>query len=152
MTRPEILRAFGWRAVLVLTRDWYHEPQSVLDRIERLVRGEAEPEVELENEPIPRTEAAPAPPTPPVSGNQQVPAENPVAAGKTQRFELKEGRSSKFWEITQNDFAPFGVRWGRIDTHGQTLRKNFDNTERATRECKKLVAEKLGKGYRQCEG
>ena len=41
VTQPGILRAFGWQVALVLTRDWYHEPQAVLDRIERAARGEA---------------------------------------------------------------------------------------------------------------
>jgi hypothetical protein len=38
VSRPRILGAFGWRTIQVLSRDWCHEPQAVLDRIERAVR------------------------------------------------------------------------------------------------------------------
>ncbi len=41
VTQPGILRAFGWQVALVLTRDWFHEPAAVLDRLEKLARGEA---------------------------------------------------------------------------------------------------------------
>jgi hypothetical protein len=34
-TQPSILRAFGWRVIIVLAKDWFHEPDAVLDRIER---------------------------------------------------------------------------------------------------------------------
>jgi hypothetical protein len=40
VTRPAILRSFGWEVMTVLSRDWYHEPNAVLDRIERRMRGE----------------------------------------------------------------------------------------------------------------
>lgn len=39
-TRPEILRAFGWKVVLVTLKDWWHEPAAVLDRIERTLRND----------------------------------------------------------------------------------------------------------------
>jgi hypothetical protein len=38
-TRPSILRAFGWQVLVILAKDWWHDPQSVLDRIERLLRN-----------------------------------------------------------------------------------------------------------------
>src|SRR5439155_14742906 len=37
-----VLRAFGWRVALVLTKDWFHEPEAVLDRLERLLKNEPE--------------------------------------------------------------------------------------------------------------
>ena len=36
LMQPSILRAFGWRFALVLTKDWYHTPDDVLIHI-RLV-------------------------------------------------------------------------------------------------------------------
>ena len=42
--QPAILRAFGWRFALVLTKDWYHNPEDVLNGLERILRGEAEAE------------------------------------------------------------------------------------------------------------
>ena len=38
LMQPSILRAFGWRFALVLTKDWYHNPDDVLARIEKLLR------------------------------------------------------------------------------------------------------------------
>ena len=38
--RPQLLRAFGWKVALVLTRDWYDNPAAVLDGLERLAGGE----------------------------------------------------------------------------------------------------------------
>ena len=62
------------------------------------------------------------------------------------RFELVEGKSSKFWEIELNGDS-FDVRWGRIGTNGQSQTKSFANTAKAQAEHDKLVAEKTGKGY-----
>jgi predicted DNA-binding WGR domain protein len=40
LMQPSILRAFGWRFLLVLTKDWYHNPEDVVARIEKILRGE----------------------------------------------------------------------------------------------------------------
>jgi len=149
VTQPGILRAFGWEIALVLTRDWYHEPQGVLDRIERLLRGEAEPELSIEDDlppapaPAPST-PAPAPLAPPPSPHAPSPA---AGRSPARRLEFVEGRSSKFWEISQGGCS-ITVCYGRIGTQGQTQTRTFDTPERATREVEKLTAEKLRKGYR----
>jgi len=64
------------------------------------------------------------------------------------RFELVEGRSSKFWEIAV-DGASHTVRFGRIGTSGQSKAKAFASEKAATDDADKLVKEKLGKGYRE---
>ena len=46
LMQPSVLRAFGWRVALVLTKDWFHEPQAVLDRLERLLKNEPESQPE----------------------------------------------------------------------------------------------------------
>lgn len=33
--QPRVLSGFGWRFAHVLTKDWFHDPQAVLDRLER---------------------------------------------------------------------------------------------------------------------
>jgi hypothetical protein len=38
LMQPSILRTFGWRFALVLTKDWYHNPESVLARLERQLK------------------------------------------------------------------------------------------------------------------
>lgn len=62
------------------------------------------------------------------------------------RYELIEGTSSKFWEISL-DGASFSVRYGRIGTDGQTQTKSFATAEVAATEHDKLVREKTKKGY-----
>ncbi len=150
VTQPGILRAFGWQVALVLTRDWYHEPQSVLNRISRLIRGEAEPAVEIEEVlPAPvRPSAAPSPtPTPAPSATQPPPRSPTSSAERVRRLEFVEGRFSKFWEVA-HDGCTLTVRYGRIGTQGQTQTRTFDTVERAGREVEKLMAEKRRKGYR----
>lgn len=64
------------------------------------------------------------------------------------RFEFVEGGSSKFWEITLEGSSST-THWGRIGTAGQSTTKSFANDAAAKKEHDKLVAEKLGKGYRE---
>src|SRR4030095_14407989 len=54
LMQPSILRAFGWRFALVLTKDWYHNPEDVLAGIEKLLRGD-----ETAEEPEPHEEVLP---------------------------------------------------------------------------------------------
>jgi DNA ligase-1 len=64
----------------------------------------------------------------------------------TRHFELVEGKSAKFWEISThgNDVT---VRFGRIGTEGQTQTKTLADAEAANRHVEKLVGEKTKKGY-----
>ncbi len=64
------------------------------------------------------------------------------------RFELVEGTSSKFWEITRQGGVLL-TRFGRLGSKGQTRRKELASEEQARRELEKLVAEKLRKGYQE---
>src|SRR5215468_7138954 len=62
------------------------------------------------------------------------------------RFELREGTSSKFWQIEQ-DGASVTVAFGKIGTNGQAQVKTFPTEAKAKAEHDKLVKEKTGKGY-----
>jgi len=174
LMQPSILRAFGWRFALVLTKDWYHNPDDVLARLEKLLKGdetaeehEAEEQEEALREviaPVATAEvAAPAPRVPPTPvANQEssstpspgtsgplppapVPAKTSVPAS-VRHFEFIGGSSRKFWEIavTGNSFT---VRFGRIGTAGQEQTKAFVDESKAAREAEKLIAEKVKKGY-----
>ena len=133
--RPAILRAFGWEVMTVLSRDWYHEPQGVIDRIERRLRGEDEPQVD-------EAAAAPAPEA------ESVPTDlaDPNTGPTVRRCELVENGTSKFWQVSQSG-STLIVQYGRIGMTGQTLNKYFQSPEKAARELEKLFAEKLRKGY-----
>jgi predicted DNA-binding WGR domain protein len=52
----------------------------------------------------------------------------------------------KFYEVVVNN-DQLTVRFGRIDTTGQTQVKEYDSTEEALAEAQRKVAEKLRKGY-----
>ena len=39
MMRPRLLRDFGWKATVVLAKDWYQDRAAVLDRCLRLLEG-----------------------------------------------------------------------------------------------------------------
>jgi predicted DNA-binding WGR domain protein len=64
----------------------------------------------------------------------------------TRHFEFKDGKSSKFWEITQADDS-VTVRYGKTGTAGQSQTKAFVDSGAASKHAQKLIAEKLGKGY-----
>ena len=61
-------------------------------------------------------------------------------------FEFVDGKSEKFWEISQSG-CDVNVRYGRIGASGQTQTKTFADETAAKRHAEKLIAEKTGKGY-----
>lgn len=67
------------------------------------------------------------------------------------RFELVEGTSSKFWEVSVTD-AELTVRFGRIGTQGQSKSKTFASAQAAQQEATKLIRDKTGKGYQEVGG
>ena len=67
--------------------------------------------------------------------SKATPAAEP--AGETRRFELSDGASAKFWEITVTGSA-FAVRFGKIGTNGQTQVKSFaTEREAASAACRR---------------
>lgn len=64
------------------------------------------------------------------------------------RFELVEGTSSKFWEVSVTD-GDLTVRFGRIGTNGQTKTKALGSAAAAEKERDKLIKEKTGGGYKE---
>ncbi|MFO0742485.1 MAG: WGR domain-containing protein [Labilithrix sp.] len=62
------------------------------------------------------------------------------------RFEMREGTSSKFWEVAVEG-RNVVVRFGRIGTDGQTKKKAAASPDAAQKEADKLVREKTAKGY-----
>ncbi len=168
LMQPGILKAFGWRFALVLTKDWYHTPEEVLARLEKLLQGqemEAETEPE-EEEPVetikPPAALETATPVPPLKVGDETkqanvpesvpPAAPPAAApGSVRHFEFIAGSSRKFWEIALSANS-FTVRFGRIGTAGQSQTKTFADEAKAKREAESLIAEKVKKGYLEKKG
>jgi len=149
--------------MIVLAKDWFHEPESVLERIERILRNQSEAnevdDAELEPVPSEPAKAALTPasqpradlPDPQSSRTSSPKTESksttqPTAPPATRHFEYIGGGSRKFWEISVSG-TEVRVRFGRIGTAGQEQTRTFADAARARREADKLIGEKLRKGY-----
>ena len=62
------------------------------------------------------------------------------------RFELVDGSSNKFWEVTVEGSAVV-TRYGKIGASGQMTTKDEGSPDKAQKLYEKLVREKTGKGY-----
>ncbi|PRP93503.1 WGR domain-containing protein [Enhygromyxa salina] len=62
------------------------------------------------------------------------------------RFEFKDSRSYKFWEI-EVDGVSFTARYGKVGTDGQTQTKSFASADKAAAAAEKKIQEKVRKGY-----
>ncbi|EMY14390.1 WGR domain protein, partial [Leptospira weilii str. Ecochallenge] len=63
----------------------------------------------------------------------------------------KDDKSDKFWNIEVSGES-FTVTYGKTGTAGQTQTKTFGSGEECQKEAKKLLQEKLKKGYAEGEG
>jgi predicted DNA-binding WGR domain protein len=164
--QPSILRAFNWNVTMVLTRDWYLDSEDVLNRIEKLFKGELvreavmEPEIEKIAVPQKPTESIKESAGKPLAGKVQKTSQ--IAHGKNadkskpaktekstvRYFEFGSGSSSKFWEISIEQNA-FTVRFGKRGSSGQSQTKRFSDEAKVLPEAEKLIAEKIRKGYVQ---
>ena len=143
--RPGVLRSFGWRTLDVPGRDWLRAPEAVLARIEAALAGEEATfdDADLDDDIL-------APPSAPATGTAAPAASPPPEAPDvvTRRFHFEQGNSRKFWQASLAG-TELAVSYGRIGSQGQSVVKVFETPGRAQREMDKLVAEKLGKGYRE---
>lgn len=154
LTRPSVLRAFDWRVAMVLTKDWYHNPDDMLRRLERALNGtqvsetsdsDPAPPVEHDEAVTPKDEEdikeLDEPPVGVAERSGSVPS---TSSGRY--FEFIGGSSRKFWEVTAEDCQVY-VRFGRIGSKGQIQLKRFDSVAAAHDEVRKLIGEKTRKGY-----
>src|SRR5439155_1649285 len=91
---------------------------------------------------------SPTSPTPPHTPSKRLHQEEPAmseSTAKPRRFEFSEGKSNKFWEISQSG-TDVTVHFGRIGTSGQTKTKSFADEAAAKEHMDKLIAEKTEKG------
>jgi uncharacterized protein (TIGR02996 family) len=63
-------------------------------------------------------------------------------------FKFADDDSYKFWKI-ELEGSSYTVTYGRIGTKGQTSTKSFASPEKAKAAYEKIIAEKLGKGYKE---
>jgi predicted DNA-binding WGR domain protein len=91
LMQPSILRAFGWRFALVLTKDWYHNPDDVVARLEKLLEGK-----EATEEPVAAEEEPAEAPAAPVTVVQtEAPAQTAPADIPNSGLPSGEGRGDQ---------------------------------------------------------
>jgi predicted DNA-binding WGR domain protein len=135
--RPNLLRAFGWNILRVLSREWFASPHTVVWNIEETLRG-----VQPSDEPDLPCES---PAQEPSAGSASPPAA--LATPVERRYlECFAGGSKKFWEITING-NQHTVRFGRIGSQGRSRTKSFPDNAASRRDSDRLIREKLAKGY-----
>src|SRR4051794_739851 len=66
------------------------------------------------------------------------------------RFELRQGTSSKFWEIEVEGLR-LTARFGRIGAQGQTQLQSFGSEEDARVAAERRISEKFANGYREAK-
>jgi DNA ligase-1 len=69
-----------------------------------------------------------------------------AASTSPRYFELVEGTSSKFWEVSQAGDS-MTTRWGRIGTNGQSKTKTFPDAQSASTAISTLIRDKTKEGY-----
>lgn len=146
--RPGVLRSFGWRVLDIPGKDWMHDRDAVLMRIESMLADGEDRALDSGVEPLSTVPAKPKPAASVSPGTGEIgmrPEDEPkIELVRDLRFE--GGTSHKFWRATLRG-AELSVSYGRIGSTGQTNLKQFESEERARREMHKLVTEKLNKGY-----
>ena len=65
---------------------------------------------------------------------------------KPRYFEFTEGKSGKFWEVSQSG-SEATTRWGRIGSTGQSKTKSLADEATAARQVSKSIEEKTAEGY-----
>lgn len=103
--------------------------------------------------PAPAAKVAPAPAAKPAAAPKAAPAPQApvVVEAGFRRFHFSEGTSNKFWEVKVDGEQQL-VRYGKLGTAGQEKEKDFESAAEAKADTKKLIAEKVGKGYVEVGG
>jgi predicted DNA-binding WGR domain protein len=65
-------------------------------------------------------------------------------------LEYKDNKSEKFWEVSVEG-SVMTIRWGKIDSSGQSKKKDLSTHEIACDEAKKLAEKKQRQGYKEVE-
>ncbi len=151
LMKPNLLRAFGWRAAVVLSRDWWENRADVIARLERLAEQEDESD---SGETEPEPPGVPASDVEQAAGREETLAEEESLSSESESgdadslryFELVSGSSARFWEISVRG-AEQTVRFGRIGSRGQSRTKSFADGPTAEQDALRQIRKKLSKGY-----
>jgi superfamily I DNA and/or RNA helicase/predicted DNA-binding WGR domain protein len=127
--RPSILQAFGWQVTNVYSKDWLENDQRILGQLTTYLESNANQPQSDHNQP--ELESV---------GKDEVPQINPLATV------LYSSDNQKFWEII-HDKAQLQIRFGKINTMGQTTIKTFGSENEAQFAKDTLVNEQIQAGY-----
>lgn len=137
LLRPEILKANGWTVCQIYSKDWIENKPRVLKMIGAALHNQSffddvemeDTTIEIENN---------------VSENNPETATN--ANTNFERYLNTSNGSNKFWEICTEGNTII-VQYGRVGTKGQKMVKAFDSEDKAIKEKRKLIAQKVAKEY-----
>lgn len=74
------------------------------------------------------------------------PSKSKARAKKVHRFEFKQGKSNKFWQVSRSG-EELVIEFGKIGTDGQKNSKRFASADAAQKQLESLVRQKVSKGY-----
>lgn len=142
--RPAILESFGWKTIMIYSKDWLQNPEKVIQQIlaklkQNIIDNNEGEMINVSIKPsLETTIPAPIPIVIHTHDNSNLP--------QFKRYEFSDASSNKFWEVA-TDIEKLIIRFGRIGTKGQTQIKTYENVLEADKEMEKAIKEKLGKGY-----
>lgn len=117
--RPAILRAFGWKVMMVYAKDWLHQPQRVMEDILRALKGESAVAAPLRTASVVKEEA---------------PKAGVYDHLEFTRFEEGE----RFWEVAV-DGNRVVTRAGKVGLRGQVQVKTLPGEEEARLEMERAI-------------
>jgi len=128
MLQPEILKEFGWNVMLIFAKDWYENKENVITKIKNKLNEEEE-NVLINTKPSF------------LEKKYLNKKENFIFT----RLETKEN-TPRFWEIAINN-QDIIIQYGKLHSEGKKLIKSYPSMAAAINERRKLIQQKLKKGY-----
>jgi predicted DNA-binding WGR domain protein len=144
--RPNVLKSFNWNIVQVFTKDWLHQPEKILEQIEKAYHGKFE-EVEKVNPVAINQEELEIPKNEVPEMEEKISKPEADAPTNYRKFIFSDNDSNKFWEVTTQANI-LKVRFGKVNTYGQENVKIFASESEAKMEMEKLILQKTKKGYK----
>ena len=129
--RPALMESFGWRTMLVLAKDWLHQPKQVMDNILH----------HLHNDPSYK----------PGDTHTEAALSNSISLGVYEnldftRYILEQAPHSFYWEIAV-EAQKVITRSGKAGTKGQVQVKTMPSPGEANQYQYQLIQLKLSEGY-----
>ena len=145
--RPGVLKSFNWNVIQIYTKDWLHNQLSIIERIKNILEAkDCQPAIDFSNILDKQTILDSKKEETLIAKDKTIEENKNLEISDSVKLVFKDDVSDKFWYITQNENT-LTINYGRTGTNGQEMTKTFENPEKTKFEMKKLVREKLNKGY-----